>query len=106
MSYDQQTRTFSIYSEDASLVGTQDYTLSAFLTDQPSVVTDVMTAQIEISGPCSQVVITLDGSLQNKSYTITDFEFIYKIPDILVDPASCLPTISHEVSPIQGLSAV
>ena len=44
--------------------------------------------------------------MQNKAYTITDFQFNYKMPAILVDPARCQLTITHEVSPSQGSDAV
>ena len=35
MSYDEVARTFTIYSEDMSLIGLQTFTLEAHLTDYP-----------------------------------------------------------------------
>ena len=35
MSYDEVTKTFTIYSEDMTLIGLQTFTLEAHLTDYP-----------------------------------------------------------------------
>ena len=36
MMYDETKREFNIYSEDFGLIGTQEITLNAYLTDYPS----------------------------------------------------------------------
>ena len=37
MKYDGETRTFTIYSDDMDLLGLKELTLSAYLTDYPTV---------------------------------------------------------------------
>ena len=54
MKYDTATRTYSLYSEDFSLIGDQTFTLEAHLTDWPVIATLVKaeTSIITIGNPC------------------------------------------------------
>ena len=54
MSYDEVARTFTIYSEDMSLIGLQTFTLEAHLTDYPVTRTAVQveSATLTIIDPC------------------------------------------------------
>ena len=50
--YNGATRTHNIYSEDETLKGIRPYTVQASLTDYPSIVSEVKTANIEFKDPC------------------------------------------------------
>ena len=54
MTYDSATRTYSFYSEDYSLIGTQTFTLEAHLTNFPVTATaeKAVASSIEIGNPC------------------------------------------------------
>ena len=46
MSYDPASHSFAFYSEDYNLIGSQEFTIQAFLTNFPTVVTAVESAFI------------------------------------------------------------
>ena len=50
--YDGSTRTHNVYSEDETLKGIKPYTVQASLTDYPTTVSAVKTANIEFKDPC------------------------------------------------------
>ena len=63
MKYESGTRKFTIYSEDIADLGTHQITVSAYLTDYPSVTSEEpdesSTIDIaEIVGPCASTTIT------------------------------------------------
>ena len=51
--YDASTRTHNVYSEDEALKGVvKPYTVQASLTDYPTTVSEVKTANIQFKDPC------------------------------------------------------
>ena len=52
VSYVALTRTFTIYSEDTNLVGSQEFGLSAYLTSYQTITTGILPAIIEIIDVC------------------------------------------------------
>ena len=54
MNYDSLTRTYTFYSEDFGLIGSQPFTLEAHLTDYPvtKTVAQVESALLTIGDPC------------------------------------------------------
>ena len=54
MIYDMDTRMYTIYSEDLTLIGLQPFSIEAHLTDYPVTATPVqaVTSTIDIIDPC------------------------------------------------------
>ena len=55
VSYDSASKTYTIYTEDEALKGSQSFTIEAHLTNFPTVATAVkaVTAYIEIGSSCT-----------------------------------------------------
>ena len=54
MSYDSETRTFKVLTDDFNLIGEREFAISAYLTDYPSMRTTVKAerARLTIVNPC------------------------------------------------------
>ena len=90
MKYDSETRTFTIYSEDMDLLGFRDITLSAHLTDYPSMKSqtpDVAT-QIEILeyfGPCAFITLTTPEQSNPSDYFYTEMGLSFTLVPFSID---------------------
>ena len=52
MSYDSDTRTITVYSENIDLVGLWPYKITASFSDYPDVISEEAEAKIEFINPC------------------------------------------------------
>lgn len=83
LKYDSSLKQFELYAEPFSLIGMQDFTLQARLSDYPSMESSIVSAQIDIIDPCIDpkgIVSTAQTSpapyfyeLQPAVFTITPF---------------------------------
>ena len=73
VSYSSDSRSFSVYSEDFSLVGTHSISLRAHLSDYAAVVTtSTETTTIEVIDPClNPFALTLPDQTSSISYSYT-----------------------------------
>ena len=52
MQYDTTTRLFSVYAEPFALIGVHPITVQAHLTDYAVIISDIVTAEIDLIDPC------------------------------------------------------
>ena len=52
MQYDTSTRLFSVYAEPFSLIGVHPFTVQAHLTDYAVIISDIVSAEIDLIDPC------------------------------------------------------
>ena len=95
MKYDTAIRTYSIYSEDFSLIGSHTFTLEAHLTNYPVTATPVkaVTANLEIGDPCgdpdSVVAPTPQATVPPYSYTGATPKIEFTLDPMVVTPPAC-----------------
>ena len=100
MSYDTASRSFAFYSEDFDLIGSQEFTIQAFLIDHPTIVTTVEMAFIDISNPCPDpdlVLATPQMTLLPYKYTGASSKAQFTLNPFTVVPSTCPVLYSCEI---------
>ena len=79
MKYNSETKMFSIWSEDESLIGNHVILMTAFLNDYPELKSEEVSVTVELTDPClftSKNSLNVP-SLENQLYTATTDTLVY-----------------------------
>lgn len=91
ITYTEPTKQFSIYLDQLSFLDNSPYpyTVKAYLTDYPSVMSPTSTGQITLIDPCTGPSMSVIGSLQQSAFTDYSFPVNFAFPTYTVSPSVC-----------------
>jgi hypothetical protein len=97
MKYRSETRTFTIYSEDESLIGARTISIVGHLTNYPQVVAQgTVEASIEIIDQCAtlnSIDVPTQTDPETYYYTGSSPPLVFTLNPFVIDPADCGPLI-------------
>ena len=102
MKYEASSRQFTFFSEDVSLVGTHNFSITAHLSSYPSIQTDSpVTAQLEVKNVvlCDSPVSVTASTLIPQEYIVAADAKTYQISPFTTDPPDCPVTYTFLVNP-------
>ena len=92
MSYAEESRTFSIQSENYALIGNRVIEVQAYLADYPMIESELVSGTIKITDPCLdpfELNLPAQASPEPYLYTGLDSRIEFMPESITVEPTIC-----------------
>ena len=102
MKYETTSRQFTFFSDDVNLVGTHDFSITAYLSSYPAIKTDSpITAQLEVTNilSCDSPVSVTASTMVPQEYIVAADAKPYQISPFTTDPPGCPITYTFLVNP-------